>query len=103
MPTRGYEFIFRVFNSYLTIERSEYEKIKYLSTSKHVNNKIKESLAISRRFPNILRRCPKMFLKFSEDCPKFTRTLPIIFPKFPKMSEDYRRLPNISEQFLKMF
>ena len=29
--------------------------------------------------------------------------IPIIFRKFPKMSEDYRRLPYISKQSSKMF
>ena len=57
-------------------------------------------------FPKISEHFPKIsedFSKFSERCPKFIRTFPIIFRKFPKMSEDCRRLPNVSEQSSKMF
>ena len=53
----------------------------------------------SRTFSKDFRR----FLKCSEDCPKFIQTFPIILQKFPKVFEDYQRLPSISEQSSKMF
>ena len=54
-----------------------------------------------RRFPNIFQRVPKIF----ENSPKTIRSSYEHFWSlyFPKMSEDYRKLPNISEQSLKMF
>ena len=55
--------------------------------------------AIFRRFPNIFRRFPKIF--------KILRTVSEVHTNisdhFPKISEDCRRLPNVSEQSSKMF
>ena len=85
MPALGYEFYLQVFNSLLYKQQHQ----GYFSN-----------------FPNISEHFPKIsedFSKLSEQCPKFIRTLPIIFRKFPKMSEDFRRLPKVSEQSSKMF
>ena len=90
MPARGYEFEFE-------------------STSRHVIFCLlykQQHQGYFSNFPKISEHFPKIsedFLKVSELCPKFIRTFPIIFRKFPKMSEDCRRLPNVSEQSSKMF
>ena len=39
------------------------------------------------------------FRRFSKIVPKARQTLPNIFPEFPKISEDVRRLPKIAEDF----
>ena len=106
MPARGYEFYLRVFNSRY---RVEHEKIKFVSTRGHVIFCLlskQQHQGYFSNFPKISEDFPKIsdhFCKFSEQCPKFIRTFLIIFRKLPKMSEGYRRLPNISEQSSKMF
>ena len=70
----------------------------------YLNYKIKEILAIPRWFQT--EHFPKIsehFWKLSEDCLKVARKFPNIFRKVPEIFEVYRRLPNISEQYLKMF
>ena len=82
--------------------RVEHEKIKFVSTSRHV---IFCSL-YKQQYQGYFSNFPKIsedFSKFSEQCPKFIQTFPIIFRKFLKMSEDFRRLPNVSELSSKMF
>ena len=99
MSARGYEFYLRV----------EHEKIKFVSTSGHVIFCLlykQQNQGYFSNFPKISEHFLKIseeFSKFSEQCPKFIRTFPIIFRKFPKMSEDCRRLPNVSELSSKMF
>ena len=78
MPARGYEFYLRVFGCSSLTPYSVYY--------------------INRHFPEVFRTFPEDFRKISEDCPKSIRAFLIIFRKFPKMSEDFRRLQNISEQ-----
>ena len=101
MPVRGYEFYLRVFNS-ISRYRVEHEKIKFVSTSGHVIF----CLLYKQQNQGYLSNFPKFsehFSKFSEQCPKFIRTFPIIFRKLAKISEDFRRLPNVSELSPKMF
>ena len=62
----------------------------------YVNNKIKEILAISPKFL-------KIFEILRRQSEAHMNSLLIIFQKFPKVSKDYQRLLNISEQFSKMF
>ena len=102
-------FIFECSTRYLTSKRSErvryrveHEKIKFVSTGGHVIF----CLLYNQQHQGYFSNFPKIsedFSKFSERCPKFRRTFPIIFRKFKKMSEDYRRLPNVSEQSSKKF
>ena len=87
----------------------EHEKIKSVSTSRHVTFCLlykKQYLGDFSSFPKISGHFPNVsedFRKLSENCPKLIRAFPIIFRKFQKISEDYRRLSNISEQSSKMF
>ena len=63
---------------------------------------MKEFLAISRRFPSIsesFRAFSKILRRLSE----VHTNISDHFSKNPKMSEDYQRLPNISEQSSKKF
>ena len=55
--------------------------------------------AVFDDFPKI----PTTFRRFSRIVPKARRTFPNIFRKFPKMSEDCRRLPKTFEEDPKMF
>ena len=115
-PRVDTNFIFECSTRYLTSERSErvryrveHEKIKFVSTRGHVIFCLlykQQNQGYFSNFPKISEHFPKIsedFSKFSEQCPKFIRTFPIIFRKFPKMSEDFRRLPNVSELSSKMF
>jgi len=54
---------------------------------------------IFRRFPNTFRRFPKILQNFSKGHTNVAKH----FPKFPKISEDCRRLPKTFEEDLKMF
>ena len=56
-------------------------------------------LMIFRRFPTTFRRFPKIF----QNCSEYQTNVSEHFRKFPKMSEDCRRLPKTSEEDPKMF
>ena len=71
----------------------------------YTNNNIKDILTIFPRFPNIFRRFPKIF----ENSPntarssyEHLRSFSEHFRRCAKIFEDYRRLPNISDQSSKM-
>ena len=115
-PRVDTNFIFECSTPYLTSERSEraryrveLSKIKFVSTSGHVIFCLlykQQNQGYFSNFPRISEHFPKVsedFSKFSERCPKFIRTFSITIQKFPKISEDCRRLPNVSEQSSKMF
>ena len=106
-PRVDTSFIFECSTRYLTSEcservryRVEQEKIKFVSTSGHVIFCLlykQQNQGYFSNFPKISEHFPKIsaeFSKFSEQCSKFIRTFPIIFPK---ISEDVRRLPKITE------
>ena len=60
-------------------------------------------LMIFRRFPTTFRRFPKIFQKWFRRPDERSRTFSENFRKFPKMSEDSRRLPKTFEEDPKMF
>ena len=99
-------FIFECSTRYLTSERSErvryrveHEKIKFISTTRHVifcllykhsNNDVFDDFPkISEDFPKLLRRLDERFRTFSEH--------------FPKITDDFRRSSKISEKGSMMF
>ena len=103
---RRYEFYFWVAKQYFTNKRSEWvkycfchEKIKFISSSRRVMFFLLYRHAddgVFDDFPKIFDHLPKI----SEDFPKLfripderSRTFSDNFRKFPKMSEDCRRLP----------
>ena len=99
-------FIFECSAQYLTRERRENEKKKFISTSghvifcllhKHTNDDVFDD------FPKISNHFPKIsedFRSFAKIVPRVRRTFPNIFRRF---SEDCRRFPKISELAPMMF
>ena len=103
---RSYEFYFRVAKQYFTHSLRSFvkycfcrEKIKFISSSRHTMFfllYIHADVGVFDDFPKISNHPPKI----SEDFPKLfripderSRTFSENFRKFPKMSEDFRRLP----------
>ena len=103
---RRYEFYFRVAKQYFTNKRSKWvkycfchEKIKFISSSRRVmffllyrhadDGVFDDILKISDHLPKISEDFPKLFRIPDER----SRTFSENFRKFPKMSEDFRRLP----------
>ena len=103
---RRYEFYFRVAKQYFTNERSEWakycfwhEKIKFISSSRHVMFFLLYRHAddgVFDDFPKISNHLPKIF----QNCSEYQTNVP---EHFPKISEDVRRLPKTSEEGPKMF
>ena len=108
---RRHEFYFRVAKQYFMNERSEWvkycfshEKIKFISSRRRVMFFLLYRHAddgVFDDFPKISDHLPKIF----EDFPKLfqipderSRTFTENFRKFPKMSEDFRRLPRKTQR-----
>ena len=105
MPVRGYEFYLRVFNSIYRY-RVEHEKIKFISTSghvifcllyKHINNDVFDNFPkISNHSSKISQDFPKLFRRHDERFRTF-------YKHFPKITDDFRRSPKISDKGPMMF
>ena len=116
MTTKGIEditclrvdtnFIFECSTRYLMSEHSErvryrieHKKIKFVSTSGHVMFCLLSKQQYQGYFSN--------FLKISEDFPKIFENSPNTvrssYEHFRSFSENFQRLPNISDQTSKMF
>ena len=103
---RRYEFYFRVAKQYFTNERSEgvkycfcHEKIKFISSSRRVMFFLLYRHAddgVFDDFPRISDHLPKIL----QNCSEYQTNVP---EHFPKISEDFRRLPKTSEEDPKMF
>ena len=117
-PHVDMNFTFECSTRYLTSERSEqvryrveYEKIKFISTSRHVifcllykhgnSDAFGDSPKISNHFPEI----PKIFQNCSEGLTNLSVHFPNTFRSLLKISEEgpmmFRSYNNISEYFLK--
>ena len=97
-------FIFECSTSYLTSSlrslvrcRVEHEKIKFISTSRHVifclnyiNILMRTFLTIFRRFPITFRRFPKIFQNCSEGKANVSEHFSEILRRLPKISEDFQ-------------
>ena len=109
-------FIFESSTRYLTSERSErvryrveHEKIKFVSTRGHVifcllykqqhQGYFSNFPKISEHFPKIFENSPNSVRSSYEHFRSFSEN----FRRCPKITEDCRRLPNVSEQSSKMF
>ena len=112
-PRVDMNFIFEWSTRYLTSERSErvryrveHEKIKFISISRHVIF----CLLHKHTYDDVIDYFPKIsdhFPEISEDFPKFVRRPDKRFrtfsERFPKITEDCRRLPKIVEEEPMMF
>ena len=109
-------FMFEWQEQYLTSERTERVRILFfpreykihifeltcnvLLLYKHTDDRVFDD------FPKISDHSPKIFEDFSKlfrRPDERSRTFSKNFRKFPKMSEDFRRLPKTFEEDLKMF
>ena len=99
-------FMFEWQEQYFTSELSEwvrycYDNIKFISSGYHViffyyiDTLMTAFLMIFRRFPKTFQRFPKILQNLSEG----HTNVPCIFRKFLKISEDFRRLPKMAEDF----
>ena len=98
MDARRYGIYLRVFTANEWDIECEHEKTNSIFPSvhvlfcllhKHTNNDVFDS------FPKISDHFPKI----SEDFPKLFRRLVERLRTFPNISEDYRRLPKVAEDF----